>query len=66
MKGAVEKGADLFSLSPSTAGFALTASYFLFARVKEKASSLEVTRGKGFAVFHPTLRQRRCVGGVSG
>ncbi|MBA1238828.1 hypothetical protein G7015_10130 [Pseudomonas kunmingensis] len=24
------------------------------------------TRGKGFAVFHPTLRQRRCVGGMSG
>ena len=28
--------------------------------------SLEVTRGKGFAVFHPTPRQRRCVGGVGG
>ncbi|MCF7203540.1 hypothetical protein [Pseudomonas oligotrophica] len=28
--------------------------------------SLEVARGKGFAVFHPTPRQRRCVGGVGG
>jgi len=25
-----------------------------------------LTRGKGFAVFHPTPQQRRCVGGVSG
>ena len=28
--------------------------------------SLEITRGKGFAVFHPTAWQRRCVGGVGG
>jgi hypothetical protein len=33
---------------------------------KRVASSLEVTRGKGFAVFHPTPRQRRGVGGVGG
>lgn len=57
------KGTDLFSESRSSTGFALTASHFLFARAKEKATKDKARPASGFrgprrlnVLIAPTLR----------
>ncbi|KAB0550478.1 hypothetical protein F7R01_04505 [Pseudomonas argentinensis] len=51
------RGTDLFSPSPSSTVFALTASHFLFARAKEKVTKEKARPTSGFRYAQlPSLR----------
>ncbi|GEM_PF-2311951 len=52
--------------NPAELGSQLPGMMFRGLAAPAQRGSLEETRGKGFAVFHPTFRQRRCIGGVGG